>query len=587
MRVLFFSFIIIVLLQGCFDEQTGYLRTCGDRIVNARGENVVLMGSGLGGWMLQEGYMLQTAGFAGTQHEIKNIIADLIGDEGMDLFYEAWLANYCTRQDIDSLAAWGFNSIRLPMHYNLFTLPIEEEPVKGQDTWLESGFVMVDSLLQWCAKNEMYLILDLHAAPGGQGKNADISDYDSDKPSLWESEENRRKTIALWQKIAERYAHEPWIGGFDLINEPNWDFENSDNENGCNCQKNVPLWALYKDIIDAIRKIDKNHIVFIEGNCWGNNYKGLPDVNEWDDNLVLSFHKYWNFNDQASIQNLVDMREELNVPVWVGETGENSNTWFANAIELLASNNIGWAWWPYKKIESPTGSVTAPKTEGYQTLLNYWRGVGDKPDHKQAVNWLMAQADMLKLENCTINYDVLDAMFRHPTGDRSPMPFKKHIVPGRVFAVDYDLGGNTQAWFDTDTANYRSSIKANIPWNKGKVYRNDGVDIAPCKDVISNSHCVGWTEPDEWLLYTINVEVSGLYNILIRYSAENDLGELLFHVNENYQTGVGFLPATGGVDIWNTFIINNVDLQAGKNTIKLTFKKGGLNINYMEFQSRI
>ena len=68
----------------------------------------------------------------------------------------------------------------------------------------------------------MYLILDLHAAPGGQGYNADISDYDDSKPSLWESKENRDKTVAFWKKIAERYKDEPWIGGYDLINETNW-----------------------------------------------------------------------------------------------------------------------------------------------------------------------------------------------------------------------------------------------------------------------------------------------------------------------------------------------------------------------------
>jgi hypothetical protein len=68
---------------------------------------------------------------------------------------------------VDLLAKTGFNSIRLPMHYNLFTLPIEEEPVRGQNTWLTTGFTMTDDLLAWCQANQMYLILDLHAAPGG------------------------------------------------------------------------------------------------------------------------------------------------------------------------------------------------------------------------------------------------------------------------------------------------------------------------------------------------------------------------------------------------------------------------------------
>src|SRR6056297_1925791 len=101
--------------------QNSYLHTKGTQIVDANGKNVILRGSGLGGWMLQEGYMLQTAEFAGTQYKIKNHIEDLIGTEGMEAFYDAWLNNYCTKADIDSLAEWGFNSVRLPMHYNLFT----------------------------------------------------------------------------------------------------------------------------------------------------------------------------------------------------------------------------------------------------------------------------------------------------------------------------------------------------------------------------------------------------------------------------------------------------------------------------------
>ena len=95
---------------------------------------------GLGGWMLQEGYMLQTAGFANAQYEIRNKIEQLIGEDATDEFYTAWLQNHVTRADIDAMKAWGFNSVRLPMHYNLFTLPIEDEPVEGEKHLVGIGF---------------------------------------------------------------------------------------------------------------------------------------------------------------------------------------------------------------------------------------------------------------------------------------------------------------------------------------------------------------------------------------------------------------------------------------------------------------
>jgi aryl-phospho-beta-D-glucosidase BglC (GH1 family) len=169
----------------------GFLHRNGQNIVDGNGQNVVLRGLGLGGWMVQEGYMLQTGSFAGSQHVIKQKITDLIGTKNTEKNYDAYKANGITKRDIDSLAAWGFNSVRLPMHYNLYTLPIEKEKVSGQNTWLEEGFKMTDDLLKWCAANKIYLILDLHATPGGQGKDANISDYDDSKPSLWESTENQ------------------------------------------------------------------------------------------------------------------------------------------------------------------------------------------------------------------------------------------------------------------------------------------------------------------------------------------------------------------------------------------------------------
>lgn len=160
------------------------LKTQGKVIVNEQGENVLLRGMGHGGWMLQEGYMLEMQDFAITQHEIRASISDLIGEVKTDEFYDAWYNNHCSEADIDLLKSWGFNSVRLPMHYYLFTLPIEDEPIEGENTWLTSGFTMVDEFLQWCEVNEMYLMLDLHAAPGGQGRDAAISDYDTSKPSL-------------------------------------------------------------------------------------------------------------------------------------------------------------------------------------------------------------------------------------------------------------------------------------------------------------------------------------------------------------------------------------------------------------------
>lgn len=178
---LYFSLFVFSLIISAKGFTQGFLRAKDQAIVNNKG-SVILRGMGLGGWMLQEPYMLQMSGVASSQHIIRAKIEDLVGEERTNAFYNAWLANHCTKADIDSLKRWGFNSIRLPMHYNLFTLPLEKEPVAGKNTWLEKGFALTDSLLAWCKADQIYLILDLHAAPGGQGNDIAISDRDTSKP---------------------------------------------------------------------------------------------------------------------------------------------------------------------------------------------------------------------------------------------------------------------------------------------------------------------------------------------------------------------------------------------------------------------
>jgi endoglucanase len=555
----------------------GFLHKEGQNIVDEKGKNTVLRGLGLGGWMVQEGYMLQTQSFASPQYVIKQKITDLIGVQNCATFYDAYRTNGITKRDIDSLAVWGFNSIRLPMHYNLFTPPIQEEK-NGQITWLNQGFKMVDDLLSWCASNKIYLILDLHAAPGGQGKDAAISDYDPSKPSLWESKANQDKMTALWTKLAKRYKDNPWIGGYDIINEPNWNFSGT-NQNGCDEKLNAPLRALQLDITKAIRSVDTNHIIIIEGNCWGNNYDGIFPL--WDDNMVLSFHKYWNTNDLASIQKMLDYRKQYNVPIWLGESGENSNVWFKEAISLMESNNIGWAFWPMKKIENIAGIASVTKTPQYDQLLNYWKNGGKKPTIASANTTLLQLAENYKIQNTIIKKDVIDAMFRQiQTTDTKQ--YKKHSLPGIVFATEYDFGQNGYAYSDKDLANYDGTKFTK--WNKGGVMRNDGVDIEPCNDNINNGFQVSYIEDKEWLQYTIDFTSDSNFDVDIRYASAVATGKLyLEDVNGRISETIE-LTSTGNFTTWKTITVKKVFLKKGTNKVRVNFESGNFNLNFLEFR---
>ncbi|HMA61735.1 MAG TPA: cellulase family glycosylhydrolase [bacterium] len=383
------------------DKSPGFLYTDGQMIVEGDGSEIILKGMGFGGWMVQEPYMMlvgqsATAG----QHSIFADVEELIGEEKLEIYHQAWLDNYCQESDVANLAAMGFNSIRLPLHYNLFTLPIQEEPVQGENTWFDRGFEMVDEMLNWCEDNQVYLILDLHAAPGGQGYDANISDYDKTLPSLWESPQNKQKTIALWRKLAERYSDEHWIGGYDLINEPNWHLG----------KNNIELKQLYDQLVKAIREVDQNHIIFIEGNWFANDHTGLWPFD--DDNIVLSFHRYWCDNTTETMQTYLDMRAKYNVPLWMGESGENSNQWYREAVKLLEDHNIGWAWWTWKKMESGSGAYSINAPDGYDQLQDYWEEGGEKPDTSFAFDTMMQVAKNARIERCSLNGEVIQALMQ-------------------------------------------------------------------------------------------------------------------------------------------------------------------------------
>ncbi|MCB0460523.1 MAG: cellulase family glycosylhydrolase [Flavobacteriaceae bacterium] len=568
--------LLLIAFQVSFGQ--GFLRADGEKIVDANGQNIILRGLGLGGWMVQEGYMLQTSNFAGPQYKIKQKIEELIGEENTKEFYNAYLANGITKRDIDSLKFWGFNSVRLPMHYNLYTLPIEEEN-SGDVTWLEKGFELTDNLLEWCSSNQMYLILDLHAAPGGQGHDANISDYDPTKPSLWESEANQQKMITLWQKLADRYKDNPWIGGYDIINEPNWNFE-GENRNGCDEMNNKPLRKLMVDVTKAIREVDKKHIIFIEGNCWGNNYNGIFPL--WDDNLVVSFHKYWNYNDLESIQKMLDYRKEYNVPIWLGESGENSNVWFRDAIKLMESNNIGWAFWPMKKVDNIAGVTSVNKSATYDSLLQYWKSSGTKPSISFAKKTLMLLAEEYKMENVTVKPDVIDAMFRQVLTVETK-PYKQHSIPGIIYATEYDLGTNGYAYSDVDFINYRVSTGEFTTWNKGKKMRNDGVDIRVSNDIKTNGYEVYDIKDNEWLLFTVNVKKAKAYNVAIQYACENIDGKLHLEIDGKIISKPITLTSTISEDKYKTVVLPKIKMKEGTHKIKVVFDKGGFVLNYLDF----
>lgn len=332
---------------------------------------------------------------------IQTLINQLVGEDEGRRFWKTFHENYITREDIKFIKQSGFNSIRVPFSYRLFVTESDPQRLEGV------GYELLDRVVDWCKKEGLLVILDMHAAPGGQtGDNIDDSwGY----PFLFENPESQDLTVSIWRKLAARYKNEPAVIGYDLLNEPIAHYFESAN-------LNPKLEPLYRKIVAAIREVDKNHIVFLGGAQWDNNFKvfGPP----FDDKVVYTFHKYWMEVNQSAIQEYLDFRDKHNVPVWMGESGENTDEWVASYRSLLEQHKIGWCFWPYKKVDATSCVASINKPADWDAIVGFAEGPRttfeeirkNRPAKEKVQKALSDYLEGVKFANCRINQGYLKAL---------------------------------------------------------------------------------------------------------------------------------------------------------------------------------
>ena len=550
----------IFLILSSLSFSQGFLHTEGKEIVEGNGDPILLRGFGLGGWLVPEGYMLiNRAWIEGFESptQIENHILDLIGEEKSNEFWNEYRKNFVSRADIDQIAEWGFNHIRLPFHYKQFHTEDGSTPI---------GYEIVDSLLSWCEPYNMYVILDMHCAPGAQN-GGPISDSDG-IARLWLEEDKKALTVEIWRNIADYYSDNTLIGGYDLINEPV-------------LPQGVTLSEfkqLYIDITEAIREVDQNHIVFIEGNWYGTDFSGLTPP--WDDNMSYSFHKYWGETDISTIQSYLTMRNTYDIPLWMGESGENSNSWYYEAlVKLLEENNIGWNFWCHKKADKITSPYSAIISPEYNSLLNYFEGTTFPPTAEEAEYALSTLTTNLKIENCVVNEGVIKCLTDPEYGSVSK-PYRPHSIPGTIAAVHYDVGNWGVSYTDDNWYN-----NGDGGYNDGWSYRNDGVDVEKNTNPNGYPYNVGWTEVGEWLGYTVEDVTPGTYNINVSVASNGIAGMFFIQINGVNVSVVNVPASTGGWYNWVDLTIPDVEISSGEQFIRLQIVQGGFNIESITFES--
>jgi len=343
-----------------FKQQFVY--THKEKIKAPNGDVLQLKGVNLGNWLLPEGYMFKLER-CNSSVKIDQAIRELIGNTATTSFWDEYLNQYVTKKDIQWLAERGVNLIRLPFDYRLLT----HDDFLGRDY---HGYKYIDQLIKWCAKYNIYVLLDMHAAPGGQtGDNIDNSDG---YPWLFIDQGMQKKTCLIWKEIAKRYADNKTVIGYNLLNEPIAHYFKGEN-------LSKQLEPLYKKITKSIRKVDKNHIVFIGGASWENDFSIFSKP--FDSQLVYTFHKYWMKPIQKEIQEYLDFRNKYAVPVLMGESGENTDEWVEQFRVLLDKHKIHWTFWPYKKMDSNKCPINFKTPVGYDNFVEY--AESDRGTYKQ------------------------------------------------------------------------------------------------------------------------------------------------------------------------------------------------------------
>jgi hypothetical protein len=371
-----------------------FVHVQGTDLVAADGKKLLLRGINLGNWLVLEGYMFHFEHGPQSAREIDLLLNDLVGPAQAERFWKDYREQYITEADIQFLRRSGFNSVRVPFDYRLVG---------------EGKFGLLDRVVGWCRRAGLYVILDMHCAPGGQtGTNIDNSwGY----PWLFESDEYKKQTAALWREIASHYREETTVIGYDLLNEPIPHYPRL-------LHLNPLLEPVYKQITAAIREVDRNHIVILGGAQWDSNFDvfGPP----FDAQAMYTFHKYWTTPTADVIQPYADFRKRYNVPLWMSESGENTDDWIAKFRGVLEENNIGWAFWTYKKMDATSCAASFARPVHWDEIVSYgqiWGSVGDaekhlpqRPPNEPAK---AAFADLLlkiRFENCRVNEGFVHAL---------------------------------------------------------------------------------------------------------------------------------------------------------------------------------
>lgn len=360
-------------------------------IYNRRGDEVVLRGINLGGWLLQETWMCPVVGSECNNDSLTLLKRRGFTDEQIRTLFLTYAEHFITEEDIKTIAALGMTCVRLPFWYRNFM--DASLNFYSDDPDDNPGFQLLDRLIGWAEKYELYVILDMHGCPGGQ--STDHTTGTLNKNELYTSEDNLAAMQAIWEAIAKRYKDNSTVAAYDIMNEPM--NNNTEVENGWPAQSDIALdytYMVYERMIDAIRAIDTNHMISIEG-IWTPYVLRDPAQYGWE-NMLYQLHLYDTTLDmlELRVRELSEMRERWGVAVYAGEFN-NGDELYDDALKLYRDNKINCTAWTYKVTYDYHGNWSLMRAnippadlanDSYETILQKWGEVLETTSDGWSVN---------------------------------------------------------------------------------------------------------------------------------------------------------------------------------------------------------
>ena len=326
-----------------------FVRVKGDKFFY-KGKPLLFRGLGIGSWLNMEHFML---GIPTPEKQIKEAFTECFGQEKSESFFEDFVTSFMGEEDFKFLKKLGINLLRVPFNYHWFL--DDENPAVLK----EEGFRHFDRLLKLCTEFEIFLMPDLHAAPGGQNPDWH-SDNQTGTPQFWQYGIFQEQMVEMWKAIAKRYANQPYLLGYDILNEPY-----------LIPPKGGMLQNFYENVTQAIRQVDVNHIILLEGDFFAMDFSAIQELK--DEQTAITFHFYptvWEadlcdidyprqrrreiFEDR--FYKMLSNMQKFRRPLLCGEAGYDiagHQLWHVmemveDTLELFEKYQVSWTLWSYK-----------------------------------------------------------------------------------------------------------------------------------------------------------------------------------------------------------------------------------------------